>query len=112
MALDHPHAQRVPSTPPERLEPTTPVSTVPRPARDLNDEGVLASLLGIAFADAELSEPDGKTLAVGRLAGLTALESASASYRWSVTAALAAGAMDGEVFGVLVALVPSRAWCG
>ena len=72
----------------------------------LNDEGVLASLLGTAFTDAEPAALDAKTTALVRLAGLIALESAPATYQWSVTSALAAGASDGEVVAVLVALAP------
>jgi 4-carboxymuconolactone decarboxylase len=72
----------------------------------LNEEGVLASLLGTAFTDAEPEALDAKTTALVRLAGLIALESAPATYQWSVTSALAAGASDGEVVAVLVALAP------
>jgi len=72
----------------------------------LNEEGVLASLLGSGFADDEPVALDAKTIALVRLAGLIALESAPATYQWSVTRALAAGASDAEVVGVLVALEP------
>jgi 4-carboxymuconolactone decarboxylase len=72
----------------------------------LNDEGVLEALLGPAFADAEPEGLDAKAQALVRLAGLVALESAAASYQWGVTAALAAGATDGEIVGVLAALAP------
>jgi 4-carboxymuconolactone decarboxylase len=72
----------------------------------VNDEGVLEGLLGAEFADAEPQGLDDKTVALVRLAGLIALESAPASYQWSVTIALAAGATDGEVVAVLVALAP------
>ena len=66
------------------------------------DEGVLESLFGIVLGGHEPEEPDAKTAALVRLAGLVALDSAAASYHWSVTAALAAGASDDEVVGVLV----------
>jgi 4-carboxymuconolactone decarboxylase len=72
----------------------------------LNEEGVLASLLGTAVSDAEPAGLDAKTAALVRLAGLIALESAPATYQWSVTSALAAGASDTEVVAVLVALAP------
>lgn len=72
----------------------------------LNDEGVLASLLGRAVADAEPGGLDAKTAALVRLAGLVAVGSAPASFQWVVTRALAAGASDDEVTGVLVALAP------
>jgi alkylhydroperoxidase/carboxymuconolactone decarboxylase family protein YurZ len=70
------------------------------------DESVLESLFGIVLGGHEPEEPDAKTAALVRLAGLVALDSAAASYHWSVTAALAAGASDDEVVGVLVALTP------
>jgi alkylhydroperoxidase/carboxymuconolactone decarboxylase family protein YurZ len=72
----------------------------------LNEEGVLESVLGTTLADAAPAELDAKTAALVRLAGLVAIQSAPASYQWSVTAALAVGATDGEVVGVLVALAP------
>jgi 4-carboxymuconolactone decarboxylase len=72
----------------------------------LNEEGVLASLLGSGLADDEPVLLDAKTTALVRLAGLIALESAPATYQWSVTRALAAGASDDEVVGVVVALAP------
>ena len=72
----------------------------------VNDDGLLESLLGTGLAEAEPSALDGKTLALVRLAGLIALDSAPASYQWGVTAALAAGASDSEVVGVLIALLP------
>jgi alkylhydroperoxidase/carboxymuconolactone decarboxylase family protein YurZ len=72
----------------------------------LNDEGVLASLLGGGVADAEPGGLDARTGALVRLAGLVAVGSAPASYQWAVTRALAAGASDAEVTGVLVALTP------
>jgi 4-carboxymuconolactone decarboxylase len=72
----------------------------------LNEEGVLASLLGVDLADAEPPGLDAKTAALVRLAGVIALEAAPATYQWSVTSALAAGASDGEVVAVLEALAP------
>jgi alkylhydroperoxidase/carboxymuconolactone decarboxylase family protein YurZ len=72
----------------------------------LNEEGVLESVLGTALAGAEPRGLDAKTVALVRLAGLVALESAPASYQWIVASALAAGAGDGEVVAVLLALAP------
>jgi 4-carboxymuconolactone decarboxylase len=72
----------------------------------LNEEGVLASVLGVDVAAAEPPGLDVKTAALVRLAGVIALESAPATYQWSVTNALAAGASDGEVVAVLEALAP------
>ncbi len=72
----------------------------------LNEEGVLASLLGTELIDSEPARLDAKTAALVRLAGLVAVGSAPASYQWCVTNALAAGASDAEVVAVLEALAP------
>lgn len=72
----------------------------------LNDEGAVESVLGTTIGHTECSALDAKTQALVRLAGLIALESAPASYQWSVATALAAGATDDEIVGVLVALAP------
>jgi 4-carboxymuconolactone decarboxylase len=72
----------------------------------LNEEGVLASLLGTELIDGEPAGLDAKTTALVRLAGLVAVGSAPASYQWCVTSALAAGASDAEVVAVLAALAP------
>jgi 4-carboxymuconolactone decarboxylase len=72
----------------------------------LNEEGVLASLLGTEVIDGEPAGLDAKTAALVRLAGVIALEAAPATYQWCVTSALAAGASDGEVVAVLEALAP------
>src|SRR4029450_2381326 len=63
----------------------------------LNEEGVLASLLGTELVEGEPVGLDAKTTALVRLAGLIAVGSAPASYQWCVTTALAAGASDAEV---------------
>jgi alkylhydroperoxidase/carboxymuconolactone decarboxylase family protein YurZ len=72
----------------------------------LNDEAAIESLIGTAVGDPDIAELDAKTRALVRLAALIALDSAAASYQWSIASALAAGARDGEVVGVLVALAP------
>lgn len=72
----------------------------------LNDEGVLDSLLGTSIAGADPARLDARTAALVRLAGLIALESASATYQWCVATALAAGATDDDVVGVLEVLAP------
>jgi 4-carboxymuconolactone decarboxylase len=72
----------------------------------LNEESVLASLLGTELIDGEPAGLDAKTAALVRLAGLVAVGSAPASYQWCVTSALAAGASDAEVVAVLAALAP------
>lgn len=70
----------------------------------LNDEAVVESSLQMYVSDVGGSGLDAKTYALVRLAGLIALQSSVPSYEWSVTAALAAGATDDEVVGVLIAL--------
>lgn len=70
----------------------------------LNDEAVVASALQTGLADVGVSGLDAKTHALVRLGGLIALGSSPSSYEWSVSAALAAGASDEEIAGVLVAL--------
>jgi 4-carboxymuconolactone decarboxylase len=72
----------------------------------LNDEGALESLLGMRLDDPGRTGLDARMMALVRLAGLVALDAAPASYQWGVTAALAVGATDGEVVGVLAALGP------
>ena len=49
---------------------------------------------------------DRRTAALIRLAGVVALQSSPQTYEWLVSAALAAGASEEEVVGVLDALVP------
>jgi len=72
----------------------------------LNDEGALRSVLRTSTTDVDSSSLDAKTHALVRLAGLLAVESATASYAWCVSAALAAGATEDEMIAVLVALAP------
>jgi len=67
---------------------------------------MLVPLFGADAAEVEGSGLDAKTLALVRLAGLVAVESAPASYQWIVASALAAGASEAEIVGVLAALVP------
>jgi 4-carboxymuconolactone decarboxylase len=70
------------------------------------DETALEGLLGAALAGDEPSGLDPRSLALVRLAGLVAVESDAASYQWSVARAIAAGASDHDIVGVLVALAP------
>jgi hypothetical protein len=72
----------------------------------VNDRGVLEELLGSDLGPAESVGLDGKSVAFVRLAGLVALGAGPASYQWGVAEALAAGATDAEVVGVLMALGP------
>ena len=70
----------------------------------LNDEATVGSALRMDVSDVGDSGLDAKTYALVRLAGIVALQSSLTSYEWSVAAALAAGATDEEVVGVLIAL--------
>lgn len=70
----------------------------------VNDEAALGALFGADDAGRPLLDP--KATALVRLAGLVAGESAAASYQWAVAGALAAGATEDEIAGVLGALVP------
>lgn len=71
----------------------------------LNEEGVLAKVLGIPL-DQRDERLDDKTRTLARLAALIALDSASASYQWGVAAAHAAGATDDEIRAVVAAVGP------
>jgi len=71
----------------------------------INDVGALERVL-VTDLTGPTVEVDAKTAALVRLAGLVALGGASASLQWSVADALAAGATEGEVVGVMVALAP------
>jgi 4-carboxymuconolactone decarboxylase len=72
----------------------------------LNDESVLASLLGARLDPDELSGLDAKTLALVRLGAVVALGASPVTYQWATQAALAAGASDEEVVGTLTAVAP------
>lgn len=72
----------------------------------IGDERVLESLLGIGLSPVGVPGLDGRTCALVRLAALVALGAAPASYEWCVAQALAAGASDDSVIGVLAALAP------
>jgi hypothetical protein len=72
----------------------------------LNDEGALEAVLGRALDPGAVPGLDAERVALVRLAGLIALDGEPASYQWAVSAALAAGASDAAVVGVLVALAP------
>jgi alkylhydroperoxidase/carboxymuconolactone decarboxylase family protein YurZ len=70
----------------------------------LNDETAVESTLGMPLSG--LSGLDAKSSALVQLASLIALCSSESSYEWAVSAALAAGATDEEVVGVLLAVSP------
>jgi len=72
----------------------------------LNDEATVGAALSMPLALGWSGLVDAKTCALVRLAALIALQSSPASFGWSVEAALAAGATDEEVVGVIVAVAP------
>jgi 4-carboxymuconolactone decarboxylase len=72
----------------------------------LNDEAALEAALHVSLSDSPASGLDEKSSALVRLAGLIGVRSSAASYEWGVAAALAAGATDEEVVGVLLAVAP------
>lgn len=72
----------------------------------LNDEAVLASLLGGRLDPDELSGLDGKTRALVRLGAVVVLGAAPVTCYWAAEVALAAGATDDEIVGTLVAVAP------
>jgi len=72
----------------------------------LNDEDAVSAVVGASLTAQDTPALDDKTRALVRLAGLIALEAAPASYQWGVASAVAAGATDEEIVGVLVAVAP------
>ena len=72
----------------------------------IGDEELLEALLGTGLSTTSVPDLDGRSCALVRLAGLVAVGAPPASYQWCVAAALAAGASDEAVTGVLAALVP------
>ena len=72
----------------------------------LNDEAAVESALHVSLSNRSVSGLDPKACTLVRLAGLIGVGSSAASYEWGVSAALAAGATDAEVVGVLLAVAP------
>ena len=72
----------------------------------LNDDDAVASALTIDVSLGRETTLDAKTVALVRLAGLVALQSAAQTYEWAVAAAVSAGADDDEVIDVLAAIAP------
>jgi 4-carboxymuconolactone decarboxylase len=68
-----------------------------------SDQSSVLSELGISL-DGTASELDPKTLALIRLGALIAVDGSDSCYRWSVDAALAAGATVDEIVGTLMAV--------
>ena len=72
----------------------------------LNDDDAVASALTIDVSLGRETTLDAKTVALVRLAGLVALQSAAQTYQWAVAAAVSAGAEDDELIDVLAAVAP------
>ena len=72
----------------------------------LNDARTVDALLAGSIAGADSPELEEKTSALVRIAALIATESAVASYQWAVAVALAAGAEERDVVGVLLSVAP------
>jgi 4-carboxymuconolactone decarboxylase len=72
----------------------------------LNDEAVLAPLLGARFEADEDSALNAKTCALVRLAAVVVLGAPPVTYQWATQVALAAGATDDEIVGTLIAVAP------
>lgn len=70
----------------------------------LSEDGAVTATLNRGRGD--LAGLDAKTQALVQLAGLIAVSSPPASFEWSVSAAIAAGADDDEVVAVLVCVAP------
>jgi 4-carboxymuconolactone decarboxylase len=71
----------------------------------LGDEHAVASMMSLAV-DAVPCGLDAKHRALARLAGVIAVAATTPEYQWCVDLALAAGASDDEVVGVLVSVAP------
>ena len=73
----------------------------------VNDEAALASLLGTRIDLGEpSSELNAKTRALVRLGAVVVLGASPVTYQWATEVALAAGATDDEIVGVLSAVAP------
>jgi 4-carboxymuconolactone decarboxylase len=72
----------------------------------IGDVRLLESVLGADLSAGGVPDLDARTTSLVRLAGLVAVGAPSTSLQWCIADALAAGATDGAVLGVLAALVP------
>ena len=70
------------------------------------DEGVVQDLAGLGFGQSEAGVLDPKTAALVRIGALVASGPPTACLEWSTTRALAAGANEDEITGVLLAVAP------
>ena len=73
----------------------------------LNDEKLVAAVLAAGPAFSPASCLDRKSEALVRIGALLAVGASTASLRWTVEVAQAAGATDEEVLGVLIAIGPA-----
>ena len=73
----------------------------------IRDDAYIDRVLGNDRRNLDESSLDEKTHALVRLAGLIAIDAAPPSYMWTVESALAHGATNEEIVGVLVAVMPA-----
>jgi 4-carboxymuconolactone decarboxylase len=73
----------------------------------MNDEGFIERVLAMQLANIDASGLDPRTHALVRLGALVGMDAAPASYQWSASMALAAGATVDEIVGVLIAVAPT-----
>jgi len=72
----------------------------------VNDEAALASLLDTRIDSDERCGLNAKTGALVRLGAVLVLGASPVAYQWALEVALAAGATDDEIVGVLNAVAP------
>jgi alkylhydroperoxidase/carboxymuconolactone decarboxylase family protein YurZ len=73
----------------------------------IRDDAYIDGILGDDRRNLGESRLDEKTHALVRIAGLIAIDAAPPSYMWAVQSALANGATNEEIVGVLVAVTPA-----
>jgi 4-carboxymuconolactone decarboxylase len=72
----------------------------------LNDEHAVGSLMSPTAGESQVPELRDREGALLRIAALIATDSAASSFQWAVSSALASGAEDDEIIGVLCAIAP------
>ena len=72
----------------------------------LNDESLIESVLG-SHGNTASPAIDPKTAALVRLAALLAMDAETPSYQWAVSEAIACGATQEELVGVLLTAAPA-----
>jgi 4-carboxymuconolactone decarboxylase len=73
----------------------------------IRDDAYIDRVLGDDRKNLDESGLDEKTHALVRVAGLIAIDAAPPSYMWTVESALAYGATNEEIVGVLIAVMPA-----